>query len=68
MTVCGLVGLGSPQYVSLLVMFAGAFSLAHSPLITGMKGEDDRYHELLALRTWAQRTEGCTPQYVNPSS
>lgn len=60
---------GPLEALSLLVMFAGAFSLAHSPLITGMKGEDDHYHELLALRTRAQRgSEGCTPQYVNPSS
>jgi hypothetical protein len=36
-------------------MFAGAFSLAHSPLITGMKGEDDHYQELLAQRTRTKR-------------
>jgi drug/metabolite transporter (DMT)-like permease len=60
---------GPLEALSLLVMFAGAFSLAHSPLITGMKGEDDHYHELLALRTRAQRcSEGRTPRYVNPSS
>jgi hypothetical protein len=60
---------GPLEAISLLVMFSGAFSLAHSPLITGMKGEDDQYHELLAQRTRARRgLEYCPPQYTSPSS
>src|SRR3984957_4918945 len=59
---------GPLEALSLLVMFAGAFSLAHSPLITGMKGEDDRYHELLAQRTRAMRgPDGCPAHYASPS-
>ncbi|HEY1832618.1 MAG TPA: DMT family transporter [Acidimicrobiales bacterium] len=41
---------GPLEALSLLIMFAGAFSLAHSPLISGMKGADDHYHELLSQR------------------
>jgi hypothetical protein len=59
---------GPLEALSLLVMFAGAFSLAHSPLITGMKGDDDHYHELLAQRTPARRTpEGYPAQPASPS-
>lgn len=60
---------GPLEALSLLVMFAGAFSLAHSPLITGVKGQDDHYHELLAQRTRSKRDlEGCPTQYASPSS
>jgi hypothetical protein len=41
---------GPLEAISLLVMFLGAFSLAHSPLVSGMKGDDDQYHELLSQR------------------
>lgn len=42
---------GPLEALSLLVMFVGAASLAHSPLISGMKGADDRYEELLSTRS-----------------
>ena len=42
---------GPLEALSLLVMFLGAFSLAHSPLVSGMKGDDDQYHELLSQRS-----------------
>jgi hypothetical protein len=42
---------GPLEAFSLLVMFLGAFSLAHSPLVSGMKGDDDQYHELLSQRS-----------------
>jgi len=42
---------GPLEALSLLVMFAGAFSLAHSPLVSGMKGGGDEYHELLSQRS-----------------
>jgi drug/metabolite transporter (DMT)-like permease len=45
---------GPLEAVSLLIMFAGAFSLAHSPLVSGMKGDDDHYAELLSRRRRAQ--------------
>ena len=36
-------------------MFVGAISLAQSPLISGMKGEDERYGELLSVRSRSKR-------------
>jgi drug/metabolite transporter (DMT)-like permease len=41
---------GPLEALSLLLMFAGAFGLAHSPLVSGMKG-GDRYPELLSQRS-----------------
>lgn len=46
---------GPLEALSLLVMFAGAASIAHSPLISGMKGDDDRYAEMLSLRSRSKR-------------
>ena len=36
-------------------MFAGAISLAQSPLISGLRGEDDRFSELLSTRSRSKR-------------
>jgi drug/metabolite transporter (DMT)-like permease len=47
---------GPLEALSLLVMFAGAFSLAHSPLVGGMKGEGAEHYELLSQRTRSART------------
>ena len=46
---------GPLEALSLLVMFIGAVSIAHSPLISGMKGDDERYSELLSLRSRSKR-------------
>jgi drug/metabolite transporter (DMT)-like permease len=46
---------GPLEAVSLLVMFAGAAWLAQSPLISGMKGGDERYEELLSTRSRSAR-------------
>ncbi len=46
---------GPVEAVSLLVMFVGACSLAQSPLISGIKGEDDRFAELLSTRSHSER-------------
>ncbi len=46
---------GPLEALSLLVMFAGAFSLAHSPLVSGMRGSGDQYHELLSQRARSAR-------------
>ena len=54
---------GPLEAFSLLVMFAGAFSLAHSPLVSGVKGDDDNYHELLSQR---HRSEQLAPNVVPP--
>jgi uncharacterized membrane protein len=49
-------GLWGPlEALSLLAMFAGAFSLAHSPLVSGMKGGGGQYHELLSQRSRSAR-------------
>jgi len=53
---------GPLEALSLLVMFAGAFSLAHSPLVSGMTGGGDQHHELLSQRA---RTAGL-PDAVCP--
>jgi drug/metabolite transporter (DMT)-like permease len=54
---------GPLEAISLLVMFAGAFSLAHSPLVSGMKGGDDNYHEMLSQRSRSEirASNVCTP-------
>jgi drug/metabolite transporter (DMT)-like permease len=46
---------GPLEALSLLVMFAGAFWLAHSPLVSGMKGGGHEYHELLSQRSRSAR-------------
>ena len=46
---------GPLEAISLLIMFIGAVSLAHSPLISGLRGEDDRFAELLSTRSRSER-------------
>jgi hypothetical protein len=55
------------EAISLLVMFLGAFSLAHSPLVSGMKGDDDQYHQLLSQRARAEHLAANTPPPLSPS-
>lgn len=59
---------GPLEAFSLLVMFVGAFSLAHSPLVSGMKGDDDHYHELLSQRVHAEKMapNACPPPLTHP--
>jgi hypothetical protein len=49
-------------------MFVGAFSLAHSPLISGMKGDDDHFHEMLSERAHAEKitSNACPPPLTHP--
>jgi drug/metabolite transporter (DMT)-like permease len=59
---------GPLEAFSLLVMFLGAFSLAHSPLVSGMKGDDERYHELLSERVHSKHlTSNVSPPPLSPS-
>ncbi len=58
---------GPLEAISLLVMFLGAFSLAHSPLVSGMKGDDDQYHELLSQRSRAEQLASNAPPPLSPS-
>jgi drug/metabolite transporter (DMT)-like permease len=46
---------GPLEAVSLIVMFVGVASIAHSPLISGTKGDDERYSEMLSLRSRSKR-------------
>ncbi len=58
---------GPLEALSLLVAFAGAFSLAHSPLISGMKAGDGQ-HELLSQRSrFARLREPATAQPLSQS-
>ena len=54
---------GPLEAFSLLVMFVGAFSLAHSPLVSGMKGDDEHFHEMLSER---HRSEQLAPNVCPP--
>jgi drug/metabolite transporter (DMT)-like permease len=58
---------GPLEALSLLVMFAGAVSLAHSPLVSGMRGGGDEYHELLSQRSRSAQMPGPTPCPPPPS-
>jgi drug/metabolite transporter (DMT)-like permease len=59
---------GPLEAFSLLVMFVGAYSLAHSPLVSGMKGDDDHFHEMLTERVHTEKlpTNACPPPLTHP--
>ena len=59
---------GPLEAFSLLIMFIGAFSLAHSPLVSGMKGDDEQLHELLSERVHAEKlaSNACPPPLTHP--
>jgi uncharacterized membrane protein len=57
---------GPLEALSLLIMFVGAVSVAHSPLISGMKGDDDGYSELLSLRSRSKRLVEAVQDQVPP--
>jgi drug/metabolite transporter (DMT)-like permease len=46
---------GPLEAISLLIMFVGAASLAHSPLVSGMEEDDDRSSEMLSPRSHSKR-------------
>ena len=58
---------GPLEAISLLIMFLGAFSLAHSPLVSGMKGDDEQYHQLLSQRARAEHLAANAPPPLSPS-
>ena len=59
---------GPLEAVSLLVMFVGAIYLAQSSLISGVKGEDERYAELLSLRSRSQRLADAVQDQLPPDA
>lgn len=59
---------GPLEALSLLIMFAGAASLSRSALVSGMKGDDAQYHEMLSLRHKSLgRDDPLPPDVVGPS-
>jgi drug/metabolite transporter (DMT)-like permease len=46
---------GPLEAVSLIIMFVGVTSIALSPLVSGMKGDDARYAELLSSRSHSKQ-------------
>jgi drug/metabolite transporter (DMT)-like permease len=57
---------GPLEAISLLIMFVGATSIALSPLVSGMKGDDDRYAEMLSLRSHSKRLIDAVQQDLPP--
>jgi uncharacterized membrane protein len=57
---------GALEASSLLIMFIGVGFIAHSPLISGMKGEDDRYAEMLSLRSRSKRLAEAVQDQIPP--
>jgi drug/metabolite transporter (DMT)-like permease len=57
---------GALEALSLLVMFVGVASIALSPLVSGMKGDDARYAELLSLRS-RSKTLAAVVQDLHPA-
>jgi hypothetical protein len=57
---------GPLEATSLLVMFIGVASLAHSPLIAGMKGDGERYKEMLSLRSRSKRLAEAVHDQIPP--
>jgi len=61
------VGIYGPlEALALLVMFVGAASIAHSPLVSGMKGDDQQYSEMLSLRSRSKRLAGAVQHQIPP--
>jgi hypothetical protein len=61
------VGIYGPlEALALLVMFVGAASIAHSPLVSGMKGDDQQYSEMLSLRSRSKRLAGAVQRQIPP--
>lgn len=59
---------GPLEAFSLLIMFVGAIYLAQSSLISGVKGEDERYNELLSLRSRSQRLAEAVQDQLPPDA
>jgi hypothetical protein len=57
---------GPLEAVSLLIMFIGVTSIALSPLVSGLKGDDARYAELLSSRS-RSKTLAAAVQDLHPA-
>ncbi|HEX4244317.1 MAG TPA: DMT family transporter [Acidimicrobiales bacterium] len=59
---------GPLEAVALLVMFVGAASIAHSPLVSGMKGDQQEFSEMLSLRSRSKRLVGAVQDQIPADS
>jgi hypothetical protein len=57
---------GPLEAISLLIMFVGVASIAYSPLVSGVKGDDERYAEMLSLRSHSKRLVDAVQQVLPP--
>jgi hypothetical protein len=57
---------GPLEALSLLIMFAGAAYVAQSPLVSGMKGDDQQYTEMLSLRSRSRRLAEAVQDQLPP--
>jgi hypothetical protein len=47
-------------------MFAGAVSISYSPLVSGMKGDEQQYSEMLSLRSRSKRLAEAVQDQIPP--
>ena len=59
---------GPLEALSLLVLFGGAITLCHSPLVSGVKGEDPATSELLSARSRHRRAPDGLDPTVQPNA
>jgi drug/metabolite transporter (DMT)-like permease len=59
---------GVLEGLSLVVMFVGAASIAHSPLVSGLKGDDEHYAELLSLRSRSKKLADHVQEVMPPKA
>lgn len=57
---------GPLEAISLAVMFIGAAFIAHSPLVSSMRGDDEKYAEMLSLRSRSRRLAGAVQGVLPP--
>ena len=57
---------GPLEALSLVIMFAGAVSISYSPLVSGMKGDDQQYSEMLSLRSRSKRLAEAVRGQLSP--
>jgi hypothetical protein len=57
---------GPAEAVALLIMFVGVASIAHSPLVSGTKGDDEQYSQMLSLRSRSKRLIEAVQDQMSP--
>jgi drug/metabolite transporter (DMT)-like permease len=57
---------GPLEAVSLVIMFVGAASISYSPLVSGVKGDEQQYSEMLSLRSRSKRLAEAVKDQLPP--